>query len=630
MANINIYEVSQNYSYTIGNSSYATVALPITSCWGPGYFDPKTFLGEVATPDEMLEQTQWIRYPATQAGLESFVSAYRGPVTNYRSMQDYSYNLAITLMTAGYDVLVCRMSPGARATGGFATKEYSGSHEGVEGTFTFIVKAKYPGSFGNNLKCVLKKVLNRNYWNLIVYAVDANGTQTAVENLLFVFEVENSTDTILHISEVESQYVDFIVPDGIFDDSEFTFDTTTLTSGSDLASLGEEKKPADYVDEAIKLATSRYTGVGGEGTDYLAALNSVKSAIKESDVAKGNAIYFREWVFTHLAGYKGNSGAFDLLKDRLAYNHNRIILPAWDDQDTLFLTGEYLKAIELSPLHIRLMDLAYFCRCATSYIDVPRALPRSKVYNEATDDSTEGYAQKVGRFLPDNAAMDTDSSLYNTHSAFFAPWSQYTYVGTGKKNIASPSFLALMIERAQILNQSIQYEWALPSNRKHNVKVGKLDYIVPKKLLDQWQKLEGVGVNVLANIPDLGINIWGNSTTYEVPPATYQALANLSTRKLVNAIKDVVYRVGISITFQYNNATAYDKFYAGCTPILDTMVNVGAIEGYRIQMSADINGMDQINANSVVGKIWLAVNGVINDIKVDLICLPPNVDLNSL
>ena len=93
----------------------------------------------------------------------------------------------------------------------------------------------------------------------------------------------------------------------------------------------------------------------------------------------------------------------------------------------------------------------------------------------------------------------------------------------------------------------------------------------------------------------------------------------MSTRYLVNAVEDVVYRCGIAITFNYNNSQAYSSFFAGVSPLLDTMVNVGAIEDYYIRMSADINGVDQINANTVIGKIYLVVNGVINDIIVDLV-----------
>lgn len=106
-------------------------------------------------------------------------------------------------------------------------------------------------------------------------------------------------------------------------------------------------------------------------------------------------------------------------------------------------------------------------------------------------------------------------------------------------------------------------------------------------------------------------------------------MANLSTRYLVNAIEDIAYKSGLSITFQYNNEQAYNKFYTGVTPTLDTMKNVGAIDDYYVKESADINGLDQVNANTVIGKIYLVINGVINDIIVDLIALPPGADLNQ-
>ena len=279
------------------------------------------------------------------------------------------------------------------------------------------------------------------------------------------------------------------------------------------------------------------------------------------------------------------------------------------------------------------MDVAYYSRCATGFIDVPKSIERKYVHIENPNDlDREGYIQKLARVVPKGAMLETNASLFQSHCGFFAPWGQFAYVGTSAMREASPSMLALLIQRAQILNQAIQYEWALPTNRKHNLRIGKMNYTVPKKVLDQWQKLEGASVNVITNIPDLGTNIWGNSTLFEVPPATYQALANLSTRFLVNAVEDVVYRCGIAITFQYNNGDAYSSFYAGVTPILDTMVNVGAIEGYKVEMSADINAEDRVNANTVIGKIWLLVNGVINDIYVDLVALPAGagIELSAL
>lgn len=693
MAQITINEISQNYTYNIGTTSFATVALPITAMWGPAYMDPKT-VG--VSQDEMLEMVNWQHFPATQSGLESFVATYRGPESNFRMYNDYSYQMAMTLLTAGYDVLVCRVCPGTAATNTMP----------IANTYPLTISAKYPGTFGNQLKVTLKKITKKvydtktstyvevpYYWNAVVYVVDNSGIQTAVENLIFVFDVLNSTDTIPHISEVESKFITFVYENtALNDDMVMTGERVVYLSGgtdvdnniSEVPSTavrgrnkgdiswfnplatkptgwdttysnyytyvgvggvdnlpiftavsspgggaiptftpGRDYEKLDITDNSATMLTDlakiRYTAAGISNSNYVTALGNVAATIIDANTI--SAFAHMEWVYN--AAYV----VYDLLKDKLNYNPQRIISPGWDDQDYMKLTGEYGTIFDISPLHSKILEVAYYSRCATGLIDIPRSCPRSLVWND--DLENPGYAQMLSR--ADSAASSTDVNaiLFNTHCALFAPWGQYRYVGMGKQCIAPPSFLALMINRAMILNQSLQYEWALPTNRKHTLKIGKMDYKVPKKILDIWQTLEGVGVNVITEIPELGLSLWGNSTLYEVPPATYQALANLSTRYLVNAVEDVAYKCSLAITFQYNNEQAYNQFYAGVTPTLDTMKNVGAIDDYYVKMAADINGLDQVNANTVIGKIYLVINGVINDIIIDLIALPPGSDLNQ-
>lgn len=665
MANIVINEISQNYTYNIGASSYATVALPITACWGPAYAEANPVAAEV-------ESYKWTKFPATQEGLEAFVSTFRGPASNYRLTKDFSYQMAMTLITAGYDVLVTRVCPGGAASGQFIP--------GVGATSYLNVTAKYPGTFGNNLRIQLKRLnfpgsSTKHYWNMIVFILDSAGGQAAVENKVFVLDAENSTDTMPYYEDVDSAFVNLAVVGTLNDDSVLN-EVITLTGGADnIGHVATDDPVADYnavIARAVSLATTRY---GSDTRNYITAIKGLAIPVSTTEISadgtqsptidgetvtpvegmvvrygancfkwtivdnagkwvaytpvldttKAYNIEFNEWVYT--AAW----AAYGALTDKLSYNPNRVISPGWDDQDINAILGadasDTLKVDGLSPLHIKLMDTAFYSRCATAYIDIPRSCKISDVYNE--DTSNEGYAQKLARYQSSTAVVSTNGPLYQTNSALFAPWGQFIYTGTSKQNTASPSFMALMIQRAQILNQPAQYEWALPTNRKHNLKLGKLDYTVSKKYLDQWQTLEGVGVNAITTIPDLGTNIWGNSTLYEVPPATYQALANLSTRLLVNAVEDVAYRCGVSITYQYNNAQAYDKFYAGVTPLLDTMKNVGALEDYYVTMAADIDGLDSVNANTVIGKIYLTVNGVINDIYIDLIALPPSVDLDQ-
>ena len=605
MAKIVINEISQNYTYNTGTSNFCTVALPISACWGPAYEDPAT-LG--TTKDVELENTTWLNFPATQAGLESFVSTFRGPAANYRSAGDYSYQEAITLLTAGYDILVCRLCPGTRAQ---ATLTDSVSSK----TLTF--RAKHAGSFGNMIKVQLFKVTGKNYWNMIVSVLDSMNVATAVENIVFVFNIDDSTDSILHISEIESNFVDLITSGAIGEDANFGVTEVRLgqTAGTEGSDRAADTTVEQMLADAVAIATTRYGAATGQ---YVQALSALVPA--DTDIATASKIKYMEWMYTSAIDVYG------LLKDKLSYAPNRILSP-WDDQNVTAISGEeVINLTEISPIHMAIMETAANSRCATGIIDIPRCLPRSAVYNESTSASQEGYAQRLARA---SIVVDGTNTLGTSHSALFAPWAQYTYAGTSKQNPASPGFIAMLIQRAMLLNQSLQYEWLMPTNRQHNVPVGKLDYTVPKSLLDVWQKDDGVGVNIIVNIPELGTCIWGNSTLFEVPPATQQALADLSTRYLVNAVENIIYRTGISITFQYNNQEAYSKFYAGVTPILDTAKYAGAIEDYRVEMSADIDVNGTVKARSVLGKVYIVPNGVISNITCDLIALPQGTDLNT-
>lgn len=737
MAKITINPISNNYSINVPNSSYCTVALPITACWGPAFVDPTTIeSGDVKTE---LEDTVWTRFSSNQSGLQSFVSTFRGPSANYRRAKDYSYQQALTLISNGYDVLVCRLCPGTASTGKFdeadvynlldsAPSDWATNYanyfkksgenyvavEGVEeiettyeantnsdwasaadniwklegsdyvkldtkpddwdeayATYyvqvsttvtvapTFAanmyfekdegasldIKAKYAGTFGNNILVSIKKVetVTQKYWNAIVYAVDSANVRTSLENLTFVFDVDNSTDNILHISEIESNYIVFTNYDNLDEDSTLAGDATygsdvptiRLAGGTDTAAQDSQTDTVEGVlAEAKEYAKDRFTKLVGDSDNYT-YVNGIEGCTTDINVAY--AIRFREWTFTY-ATY-----VMDLLKDKLTYNPNRIISP-WDDQNFYELgeTEPIAHFGTISPMHIKLMEVAAASRCATALLDIPKSLARDGVWNDSTNPELEGYVQKLCRYQPKEIVNRT--GLFTSSSALFAPWGQFTYVGTNRQAAATPSFLALMITRSMILNQANQYEWALPTIRKTNFKLGKLDYTIPEDLLDKWQSREGCRVNVITNLPEVGAGIWGNSTLFEVPPATYQALANLSTRFIFNAIQDVVYRVGIGITYQYSNANAYDRFYAGVTPILDTMSNLGALvkgadvpgrddlddPGYYVTMAADINGLDSVNANSVIGKIVIRTAGVIEDITIDLIALPQSSALTTV
>jgi len=639
---INVNVISENNAFAVENANYCTVALPITSCWGPCFTLPTSDVsggsGDVQDPIEAaLEDTAWSLFQAGPEGLESFIATYRGPSSNYRATKDYSYFIALSLLNAGYAVQTCRLCPGTKASTIVPKEDSSDSGEGTPTNNFLSITAKYPGTFGNNLKITLKKKGSGSftYWNLIGYATDSSGATRAIENLVFVFDADKSTDSVVAIEELQSKFFDFKVVGVINADDptapgyvDVTINTPqALEGGADVASAADQT-PVQILEEAISLAEYRYGS--NSSSDYLAALHSlINGGTTTVSKSSAEAIRFNEWVYTYTTGRKADEsgiyttdGVLDLLKDRINYNPNRLISP-WDDQDILAIAPDWtVRDMEPSPMAKELMEVAEASRCATAYIDVPKSLPRSRVWDD--DEDHYGYAQKLSHLEP-----TLNDSLYASNAALFAPWGQYTYAGTTRQAPATPSFMALLIDRAMIKNQAAQYEWALPTTRNNNVRLGQLAYTVPKALLDNWQATDGTRVNTITSVPSLGTTIWGNATLFDVPVATYQALMNLSTRKLINSVKDTVYKIGIGLEFQYNGQEAYAKFYAGVTPLLDTMKNVGAILDYKVKMSADINNIDSINANSVVGTIYLVIAGVIENITVDLIALPQGTDLSQ-
>ena len=530
MANITINEVSQNYSYNVGNASYATVALPITSCWGPG-FEDSSLLGTASV--DALESVVWSRFPSSQAGLESFVSTFRGPTSQYLQHKDYSYQMAMTLLASGYDILACRVTTGAQsqtnlplvsvtaadpvkgteveagttqetttyaaimdedpyedaligytATHVWATTE--GASTGKEfpmtqvTTYTLVpltIKAKYLGSFGNQLRVAFRKLESNSiqYWNCVVYIEATSGVRTAVENLNFVFDINNSTDNIPHVSELTSKFIEIVAntapaTDENIELAEHIFDvadsdnypeinylnynnitglfTTTLHNGSDLPA--DDSTVVAALNKAKILAERRFAksilGKDDEASIVDPSVTSVKYIAGETDAStvtvivpglntlianasnvtqvKAESIKFREWMFT--SAY----AVIETLSDKLAYNPNRIISPGWDDQDFRYLADDdsiTVDITELSPLHVCLMDTAYVSRCATAYLDIPKSISRAYIYNEAQDDKDSGtysgYAQRLSRHI--STVYDLMSSSYATHSALFAPWGKF-------------------------------------------------------------------------------------------------------------------------------------------------------------------------------------------------------------
>ena len=221
--------------------------------------------------------------------------------------------------------------------------------------------------------------------------------------------------------------------------------------------------------------------------------------------------------------------------------------------------------------------------------------------------------------------------INSTYAQLVGPWCKTTLPLGGPNIWVTPELAHLLL----IINAEgiggINKWWMVPAGMTSTGVAHTPEYKIKKSYLDIIQNHdEGVCLNPLMEVPGKGFTCFGNSTLWNKPIGTYNALQNLSTRLLCNRVKQRIWDVALQILFKYNNDNAYSHFYAGLSPLLDEMRSVGALTGneynplgYKILMNPDIINLDRINANTVIGKVYLAVTGVIDTVNVDLFLLPP-------
>ena len=342
--------------------------------------------------------------------------------------------------------------------------------------------------------------------------------------------------------------------------------------------------------------------------------------------------------------------AIPALTDKIHYEYDVLMLPGWDDQNfgaEIAQTADGGDAAnndyKASQLQKVMAAVCVWSKCGVACLDAPRHAPFRCIKNHEDGGLAQQLAQEIPvtsvRFDNEDIGLDDTNNvvaldgepLRATKATMLVNWVDYTFPILGNtKTAVSPTLANLLIRRSQLEQQALRQFWCQPTNQVHKVRFGKVDNRIGQVLLEYWQDNDrGVGVNPIVNDPDMGVVLRGNFTLFDNPEMSYNALRNLSTRYLFNEVAKAAFNAGRRIQLTYNNVTAMGRFKAAMYPVLDAMVDAQAIDGYLILINPDINGLDQVNANSVVGNIYLKVNGVVQDIDIALIALPPGTDLSQ-
>ena len=610
MPRITITEHSDTYSFQVRSNQYATVALPITAIWGPAYV-----AGDVdSNPD-------WIHFEAGYKGTTAFTDTFKGPNT-YLGQREKSYDYALKLLANGYDVLVKRVDGLGKQASTFANfANASGDNPAIKIVFT----AKYAGSYGKKLRAQVNFNKTTKLGTVQVFEVNDNTRDILLEQVDVSFAATVATDIVPLITEAEFKYLDNIV----------------LATPTDTPVT-----PDSCIDRAVPSPIS--ARLGG-GTDYTTRTvdggeinkNNVMALLTARDLTASNSLYYTyiseladvasnlELLYNQQVLYSRVIACVDELTDPICYDWDVVFCAIADDQ---YIPKSYLAAQDdpanikygVSKVTKKLGTVAANSKCGVAFIGLPFNCPKGTSANQVSTWAVK-YKDDV------SAALEAEGKMYSTFAQIVGPWCKTTLPIGGPNVWVTPELAHLLL----IINAEgiggINKWWMVPAGMTSSGVVHTPEYKIKKAYLDIIQNHdEGVCLNPLMEVPGKGFTCFGNSTLWNKPLGTYNALQNLSTRLLCNRVKQRIWDVALQILFKYNNDNAYSHFYAGLSPLLDEMRSVGALTGneynplgYQIVMNPDIINLDRINANTVIGKVYLAVTGVIDTVNVDLFLLPP-------
>lgn len=505
------------------------------------------------------------------------------------------------------------------------------------GTQKLRVQAKFPGSFGNNLKVRIKCGLNGDGFKIgTVEVFDNNGyndnpdeivpTDQLLELVPVAFEADAATDSRPLITEATFSNLDaplfMLTGTASTELDPSTYPTgvqvTSLFYGTDYATrIGnnpiQSSDITDIVEKRFDTSSSYYT--------YIKNVADAAESAHDSDTLI--RLYNQQMLYQRFQACVGE------LTDPIVYDWDALVQGIADDQ---FVPKSYLESnpeftveYEVSTLVTKMIEVAANSKCGAALIGTPFGMPRG------IQTGTGASVVKTGALRYKDNISQAVGPTYSTFGEVVGPWCKTTLAIAGANSWIAPEIahLLLIINAKGIGGQNKW--WMIPAGMLGTGVVHTPEYKIKKKYLDLIQDHdEGVCLNPLMEVPGKGFTCFGNSTLWDKPLGTYNALQNLSTRFLTNRVKQRIWDTALQILFKYNNEDAYSHFYAGLSPLLDEMRAVGALVGneynpwgYRIIMNPDIVNLDRINANTVIGRVELAVAGVIDTVEVDLFLLPP-------
>lgn len=508
------------------------------------------------------------------------------------------------------------------------------------------IKAKYPGSFGNNLFISISQITTKNlaesyqYANISVYYVDqdinyewdTNANKAVVKSRvvknvtrLETKRVSTNPNDPYYFEDVDFEFIEIEAATGAREQlaivwSNINADPTSPQQYSGFPNIVLKY----YVDNYLAY---NYNACLSGGTDFAYSdpvLAKLQAGFK-GYIPTGSSTWQPSDVTAYNKDVYGDSTAAQpkngIIKDTYANiisMYSEFSDPYIYDFDFITSGGfvyrefnesgaktypessgnlEYYTGI--TPIHQAMLNLVEERQDCIALFDVP------------------------ADYDPDDALTNYSRMLNTSYGTMHFPWCYVNDPDIAQHLILmSPSYVFLYTFLSNLDNNVDSQKWFPPAGVKRaTARVVKKPYFeMGSVLLNKWQNDTTARVNPIMRLKQYGYVIYGQYTNLEaIDMYTHSALESLNVRLISNVVKKKIFDVCLNLAFEPNTENLWNKFYAQMDEFLRYMKYNEGVYDYRIVMDESTVTTDDINHLRCPGKVYIAPTRTAEFFDIDFI-----------
>lgn len=329
-------------------------------------------------------------------------------------------------------------------------------------------------------------------------------------------------------------------------------------------------------------------------------------------LAKSRLVQVPTFLDTPLSGIYGFAGGTDGLSGILDSDYiginlgtSRTGLQLLASPDEIDLNCIAVPDITSNSMTQALVSVGETRRDCMVLIDPPKNLAPLDVVDWA--DGANSYAAQ--------------NAIDSSYAAIYYPWVEvYDSYNSVKRLIAPSGFVAAAFART---DNKADIFYAPAGTQRGKV----LGATAVERILGQQERdfLYENRVNPVSDFVATGILLWGQRTSQKAPTA----LDRISARRTLNYLEKVIVTAAQPLVFEPNNKYTWSRLTAAVQPLLDSMIQKGALAQGKIVCNEHTNTPDAIARNEMVANVFLEITHTAEVITLNFVLLSTGANVDE-